>query len=75
MGNPTTWIRFASALMPSLLDLARALFERHKGDVEASRQELRAIRNHGAQLLEFEREIQSRLDLLKARQAAKGGGK
>jgi hypothetical protein len=61
------WVRFFMALLPELTELARELFQRHKGHVGQARQELTAIRDHGARLRAAENEIDARLAEVKRR--------
>jgi hypothetical protein len=65
-------IKFVALIMPDLRTLAIKLYERHGGDVAAAKVELRHIGDHGAQLKNFEVEIQRRLDDLKNKRAAAG---
>jgi hypothetical protein len=65
------WVRFFTAVLPMLTDLARELFKRHAGDVDGARSELRAIRDHGARLEAAEAGIDARLEALRARDEGK----
>jgi hypothetical protein len=59
------WIRFFTAVLPELTELARELFKRHQGDVKGARAELTVIRDHGARLRAAEVEIDARLEQLR----------
>jgi hypothetical protein len=63
--NPVGWIRFFTAVLPELTELARELFKRHQGNVADARKELTAIRDHGARLRAAEVEIDARLEQLR----------
>lgn len=65
-------IKFVALIMPELNALAQKLYQRHNGNVAAAKIELRHISDHGAQLKNFEAEIQRRMDELKAKRAVPG---
>lgn len=58
------WLGFWQALLPTMLNFARELFERHKGDVDRARAELLEIRNHGKRLELGEAIIDERISKL-----------
>ena len=60
----TNWLQFWQALLPGLMGLAKALFQRHGGDARAANAELTAIRNHGARLERAEDEIDRDLNAI-----------
>lgn len=62
------WAKFFAALLADLSDYARELHRRHRGDVEAARAELVAVRNHGARLQAREDGIDSRLEAVAERE-------
>lgn len=66
---------FIIQLMPELRALAQALFARHDGNVEAARAELRRVKDHGAQLANFEEQIKVRMQALKDKAAAREAGR
>jgi hypothetical protein len=68
MSTPVTWIRFWTALLPEMITLGRHLYRLCKGDVDAARREIHAIRDHGARLEAFEKEAAQRLAAIKARE-------
>jgi len=63
-----SWAKFFAIMLPELSDLARELYQRHRGNPEGAREELAAIRNHGARLRAAEADIDSRLDAVRARE-------
>jgi hypothetical protein len=67
-----SWALFLVRIMPELRELAQVLFQRHDGNVENAKSELRHVRDRGQQLKNFELEIAERMAALKAR-AAEGG--
>jgi epoxyqueuosine reductase QueG len=66
VSSVTSFIKFATLLAPALRELTRTLYDRHSGNVEAAKSELTMIKNHGAQLKEFEAEIAERMAALRA---------
>lgn len=71
----TTWAIFVIRLMPILKEIALDLYNKHKGDVEAAKTELRRIRDYGQQLDHFKDEIAERMAALKARAAEREAAK
>jgi hypothetical protein len=61
------WIRFFTAVLPELTELARELWKRHQGNVADARKELTVIRDHGARLRAAEAELDARLAEVKRR--------
>lgn len=73
MSKAVDILKFTTAMLPIARDIIRALFNRTGGDVEAAKVEgkqiIRRITDHGAQLDEFEVELDRRVDVLRAREA------
>lgn len=63
------WLKFIALIMPELRELALKLYERHSGNVEAVKAELRYIGDYGQQLRNFESEISKRMTALKEKSA------
>lgn len=61
----TDVLEFVVKLMPELIDLGRALFSRHKGDVDKASEELRKIREHGEKFKAFDQAARAELERLK----------
>jgi hypothetical protein len=60
---------FFLQLLPVLREFAHVLFAKHNGNVAAAKADIRRITNHGAQLREFEAEINRKMDELEAARA------
>lgn len=56
-----SFARFLLALWPPLQELARALYEAHRGNVDAAKAELRTIRDHGRRLEVVQAEVDRRM--------------
>lgn len=63
------WLKFIALIMPELRELALKLYQRHSGDVDAVKAELRYIGDYGEQLRNFESEISKRMAALKEKSA------
>lgn len=68
MSNAVGWLRFCAALWPDAKQLLADLYRWHKGDVEAARQGLSRVRNHGQRLDEGQAEIDARMQAVRDRE-------
>jgi hypothetical protein len=70
--NVLNWAKFLAALLPYLSDLARELFKRHGGDVEAAKAELKTITDYGLMRREKQLAIDREIADWRAEQGRKG---
>ena len=68
MSNAVGWLRFSLALWPDAKQLIADLYRWHKGDVEAARQALSRIRDHGQRLDVKEGELDARMQAVRDRE-------
>lgn len=61
------WAKFIYQLTPALIELGRLLFERHKGDIDAAKGELKKIPDYWSDVSAKESEIDRQLRLLKTK--------
>lgn len=57
-------LEFVGAIMPSLIELGRDLFSRHRGDTMEAVKELRRIRDHGDRFVKAEAPMRAELNAL-----------
>ena len=67
------WAKFLAAVMPDLVAIARELFLRHRGNVEAAQAELQTITDYGAMRREKQAALDREIADWRAQQAAKKG--
>jgi hypothetical protein len=62
-----SWAKFLFVLRGPLIELARELYTLCKGDPKQAKAALRRIRDHGTMYEETQREVDRRLEVLRAR--------
>jgi hypothetical protein len=67
------WVMFLKTVMPDLVAIARELFQRHRGNVEAAQAELKTITDYGAMRRDKQAAIDREIADWRADQARKGG--
>jgi hypothetical protein len=66
-----TWAQFALQILPDLVQLARELFKRHGGDIEAARLELRNIHSRKAEIEADRAKIDAEIEIEKLKGSPK----